>query len=130
KDAANVNHCIEYWLYIGDKSDRGIRAKTLLLDQIAHEPSFDQLRTKEQLGYIVYSGVRASTTTYGFRFIIQSEKTAPYLETRIELFLESLAKMIETMSDTDFENNKRSLIVKRLEKPKYLDQETTRHWNQ
>lgn len=130
KDEANVNHCIEYWLYVGDKSDRLIRAKTLLLDQITHEPCFDQLRTKEQLGYIVYSGVRASSTTYGFRFIIQSEKTAPYLETRIELFLETLAKTIETMNDTDFENNKRSLIVKRLEKPKYLDQETGRHWNQ
>jgi insulysin len=130
KDAANVNHCIEYWLYIGDKADRNIRAKTLLLDQISHEPCFDQLRTKEQLGYIVFSGARASITTYGFRFIIQSEKTAPYLETRIELFLETLAKSIENMSEEDFENNKRSLIVKRLEKPKYLDQETGRHWNQ
>jgi len=130
KDAANVNHCIEYWLYVGDKADYGIRAKTLLLDQIVHEPCFDQLRTKEQLGYIVYSGVRPSTTTYGFRFIIQSEKTAPYLETRIELFLESMLKTLETMSDTDFENNKRSLIVKRLEKPKHLDQETGKHWQQ
>jgi len=130
KDKANVNHCIDYWLYLGKKGDDNVRAKTLLLDQIAHEPCFDQLRTKEQLGYIVYSGVRGSTTTYGFHFIIQSEKTAPYLETRIELFLESLLKTIEDMSETDFENNKRSLIVKRLEKPKYLDQETARHWNQ
>jgi len=130
KDAANVNHCIEYWLYVGDKADRKVRAKTLLLDQITHEPCFDQLRTKEQLGYIVYSGVRASTTTYGFRFIIQSEKTAPYLETRIELFLESLGRTLKEMSEKDFENHKRSLTVKRLEKPKYLDQETGRHWNQ
>ncbi len=130
QDAANVNHCIEYWLYMGEKSDRVIRAKTLLLDQITHEPCFDQLRTKEQLGYIVLSGVRASSTTYGFRFIIQSEKTAPYLETRIELFLEILGKKIEAMTETEFENHKRSLIVKRLEKPKFLDQETNRHWNQ
>lgn len=130
KDTANVNHCIEYLLYVGEKSDRMIRAKTLLLDQITHEPCFNQLRTKEQLGYIVFSGVRASATTYGFRFIIQSEKTAPYLETRIELFLEGLVKTIEDMNETDFENNKRSLIVKRLEKPKHLDQETDKHWNQ
>ncbi len=34
------------------------------------------------------------------------------------------------MSDTDFESNKRSLIVKRQEKVKNLDQETGRHWNQ
>jgi insulysin len=129
-DPANVNHCIEYWLYIGDKADRDVRAKTLLLDQVVHEPAFDQLRTKEQLGYVVYSGTRAGATTYGFRFIIQSEKTAPYLETRIEAFLGGFLEYLEKMSDTDFENHKRSLIVKRLEKPKYMDQETSRHWNQ
>ncbi|KAK3368105.1 Metalloenzyme, LuxS/M16 peptidase-like protein [Podospora didyma] len=130
KDPANVNHCIEYWLYVGDKADRIVRAQTMLLEQILQEPSFDQLRTKQQLGYIVFSGVRAGPTTYGFRFIIQSEKTAPYLETRIEAFLESMVQHIAEMSDADFESNKRSLIVKRLEKPKYLDQETSRHWNQ
>jgi insulysin len=130
KDPANVNHCIEYWLYIGDKADREVRAKTLLLDQVVHEPAFDQLRTKEQLGYVVFSGARTGPTTYGFRFIIQSEKKAEYLETRIESFLTGFAETLEKMEETDFENQKRSLIVKRLEKPKYLDQETNRHWNQ
>ncbi|KAK3939917.1 Metalloenzyme, LuxS/M16 peptidase-like protein [Diplogelasinospora grovesii] len=130
KDPGNVNHCIDYWLYVGDKADRHLRAKTLLLDQIVHEPCFDHLRTKEQLGYIVYSSCRASATTYGFRFIIQSEKTAPYLETRIEAFLVSMATAIREMSDEEFEKHKRSLIVKRLEKPKHLDQETSRHWSQ
>ncbi|OIW34047.1 UCH-domain-containing protein [Coniochaeta ligniaria NRRL 30616] len=130
KDPANVNHCIEYWLYIGDKADRDVRAKTLLLDQVVHEPAFDQLRTKEQLGYVVFSGARTGPTTYGFRFIIQSEKKAEYLETRIESFLTTFAETLEKMEEKDFENHKRSLIVKRLEKPKYLDQETNRHWNQ
>lgn len=130
KDPANVNHCIEYWLYIGDKADRQVRAKTLLLDQVVHEPAFDQLRTKEQLGYVVFSGARTGPTTYGFRFIIQSEKKAEYLESRIEAFLTTFAETLEKMEEKDFENQKRSLIVKRLEKPKYLDQETNRHWNQ
>ena len=129
-DPANVNHCIEYWLYVGDKADRAIRAKTQLLDQMLHEPAFDQLRTKEQLGYVVYSGVRTSSTTYGFRFIIQSENACPYLDQRIDSFLDSYAETLASMSETDFENHKRSLIVRRLEKPKYLDQETNRHWTQ
>ncbi|CRK17429.1 hypothetical protein BN1708_017576 [Verticillium longisporum] len=34
------------------------------------------------------------------------------------------------MSDTEFEGHKRSLIVKRLEKVKNLDQESSRHWTQ
>lgn len=130
KDKANVNHCMEYWLYIGDKADREIRAKTLLLDQVMHEPAFDQLRTKEQLGYVVFSGVRTGSTTYGIRFMIQSEKTSEYLETRVDAFLAGLPDVLEKMDDKAFENHKRSLIVKRLEKPKYLDQETNRHWAQ
>ncbi|XXH05044.1 hypothetical protein Hte_011468 [Hypoxylon texense] len=130
KDPANVNHCIEYFLHIGDKGDRGIRAKTQLLEQIIHEPAFDQLRTKEQLGYVVFSGLRGSATTYGFRFIIQSERTPEYLESRIDSFLAAQAASIENMSDTDFESHKRSVIIKRLEKLKNLDQETGRHWAQ
>ncbi|KAK8089998.1 peptidase M16 inactive domain-containing protein [Apiospora hydei] len=130
KDPANVNHCIEYYLHIGNKGDRMVRAKTQLLDQIIHEPAFDQLRTKEQLGYVVFSGLRGCSTTYGFRFIIQSERTSEYLETRIDSFLNAQATALSNMSDTEFESHKRAVVVKRLEKVKNLDQETGRHWAQ
>jgi insulysin len=126
KDPANVNHCIEYLLYVGDKSIRSLHAKTLLLDQMTHEPAFDQLRTKEQLGYVVFTGARPTSTTIGFRFIIQSEKTPQYLESRIDNFLCSWAETLEQMSDAEFEGHKRSLITKRLEKLKNLDQESGR----
>jgi insulysin len=130
QDPANVNHAIELYLHVGDRADRGIRSKTFMLDQLTHEPAFDKLRTKEQLGYAVFSGSRSSPTTLGFRFIIQSEKTPTYLESRIEAFLVSFADTLSNMSEADFESNKRSLIVKHLEKAKNLDQETGRHWSQ
>ncbi|KAK8900801.1 hypothetical protein QC760_010565 [Botrytis cinerea] len=47
KDPVSVNHCIKYVLSIGDKAVYLQRAKTLLLNQMIHEPAFDQLRTKE-----------------------------------------------------------------------------------
>ncbi|CAN8096702.1 unnamed protein product [Discula destructiva] len=129
-DPANVNHCIEYFLYVGEKHEHLLRAKVLLLDQILHEPAFDQLRTKEQLGYIVFSGLKTSTTTLGFRFLIQSEKTTQYLESRIDSFLSNYINTLEQMGDTDFESHKRSLVIKLLEKMKNLDQETNRLWSQ
>lgn len=128
-DPANVNHCIEYFLFVGEY-ELTLRAKVLLLDQILHEPAFDQLRTKEQLGYIVFSGLRTSSTTLGFRFLIQSEKTAQYLETRIDSFLANYLETLADMPDKDFESHKRSLINKQLEKKKNLDQETNRLWSQ
>ncbi|KAK4107000.1 hypothetical protein N656DRAFT_764192, partial [Canariomyces notabilis] len=129
KDPANVNHCIQYYLHAGDRGDYNVRAKTLLLDQIVDEPCFNQLRTKEQLGYIVYSGAWTSITQYGFYFVIQSEKKAPYLETRIEEFLKTVATTLEEMSEAEFESNKRSVIDKRLERLKYMEQESNRHWS-
>jgi len=130
QDPANVNHAIKMYLYIGSRADRQNRARTFMLDQLTQEPAFDQLRTKEQLGYIVYTGAKISLTTIGFRFIIQSEKSPQYLESRIEAFLVNYGKTLANMSDADFESNKRSLIVKHLEKLKDLDQETGRHWGQ
>jgi len=129
KDPANVNHCLEYLLYIGDKSIRSLRAKTLLFEQMTHEPAFDQLRTKEQLGYVVFSGARTTATTIGFRFIIQSEKSPEYLEERIDAFLTDYAEIVEKITDVELEGHKSSLINKRLEKLKNLDQESGRMWS-
>ena len=128
-DPANVNHCIEYYVYVGDVVDRVLRAKLLLLGQMTEEAGFDQLRTKEQLGYIVFTGVKMQATTMGYRVIIQSERPTEYLEERINAFLAHFGKSLETMSKEEFESHKSSLIAKRLEKIKNLDQESARFWS-
>lgn len=126
---ANVNHCIEYYIYVGDVVDRVLRAKLLLLGQMTEEAGFDQLRTKEQLGYIVFTGVKMLATTMGYRVIIQSERPTEYLEERINAFLAYFGNSLQAMSNEDFESHKSSLITKRLEKIKNLDQESTRFWS-
>ncbi|KAM4054774.1 peptidase M16 domain-containing protein [Hirsutella rhossiliensis] len=130
KDPETVNHCVETWFHVGTRGDRAARAKTLLFDQMTQEPAFDQLRTKEQLGYIVFSSIRNFATTCGFRVLIQGERTPQYLDSRIEAFLARFGQTLQTMSESDFEGHKRSLIIKRLEKLKYLDEESSRHWTQ
>lgn len=128
-DPANVNHCIEYYVFVGSATDRTLRAKLILLAQMTDEAGFDQLRTKEQLGYIVFSGARVAATTMGYRVIIQSERRTEYLEERINAFLAAFAKSLDTMPQEEFESHKKSLINKRLEKIKNLDQESTRFWD-
>lgn len=49
-NAENLNSAIEYYIQVGDFMDKDLRGKLNLFSQIAHEPCFDQLRTKEQLG--------------------------------------------------------------------------------
>ena len=130
KDPENINHCIEYYLFAGNAADAVLRAKILLFAQMTNEPAFDQLRSKEQLGYVVWSGPRYSATCAGYRVIIQSERPAAYLESRIEAFLSAFGQTLrDNMTDKEFEGHKRSIINKRLEKLKNLGSETTRFWS-
>ncbi|POS84570.1 hypothetical protein EPUL_004076 [Erysiphe pulchra] len=119
KDPENINNCIAYQLFIGSSDSRSLGPKTLLLEQIIKEPTFNQLRTNEQLGYVVSSNPFIGVNTISFRFTIQSEKTPSYLESRIDSFLVSFAKTLENMKDAEFDEHKRSLITiisKKLEK--------------
>lgn len=129
KDPANINHCIEYYLYVGLYSDDVLRSKLQLFAQLTDEPAFDQLRSKEQLGYVVWSGSRYNATTMGYRVIIQSERKSKYLESRIEAFLREFGSSLENMPEEEFEGHKRSVINKRLEKLKNLGSETGRYWS-
>lgn len=129
EDPANVNHAIEYMLHIGSMTDYPLRAKLQLFAQMTDEPSFDQLRSKEQLGYVVWSGVRPAATTMAYRVLIQSERHPEYLEQRIDAFLLKFGDDLAKMSNEDFEGHRRSLINKRLEKLKNMESESNRLWS-
>ena len=48
------NSAITYFCQFGDPLNAPLRAVLLLLAHILKEPSFTQLRTKEQLGYVLF----------------------------------------------------------------------------
>ncbi|CAO1620783.1 unnamed protein product [Sympodiomycopsis kandeliae] len=127
-NAENVNSSIEVACQVGDPTDVRKRATLGLMSQIASEPCFDQLRTKEQLGYLVFSSARKSVGSMGFRIIIQSERDANYLESRIESFFDQFKEILEKMYPEEFEKQKLSLISKKEEIVKNLVQESTRFW--
>ncbi|KAI8967298.1 Metalloenzyme, LuxS/M16 peptidase-like protein [Mycotypha africana] len=128
EDPHNVNSGIEYLIQVGNVTQTTLRAQLSLLAQIAQEPCFDQLRTKEQLGYLVFSGVRKQTGSMGLRFILQSERDTVYLENRIEAFLTKLRQLVENMSEKEYQAQVRSLVNKKLEKNKNLGQEGGKYW--
>jgi insulysin len=93
-DAGNPNSAIEYCIQVGSAADIRIRNLINLVSQIIHEPGFDQLRTKEQLGYTVYVGVRKQSEMISLRAIIQGTHHPLYLEHRIEEFLRTSSVLI------------------------------------
>lgn len=99
-----------------------------LFVQIINEPCFNILRTKEQLGYIVFSGIRRANGVQGLRIIVQSDRHPTFIDQRVENFLKKMGEHIRQISDEEFERHREALAAQRLEKPKRLASLSARFW--
>lgn len=125
----HATHCVETYLQLGLEDKRSNMLLELAM-QILKEPCFNVLRTQEQLGYIVFSGVRRAHGVQGLRFIVQSEKPPTYVDGRIEAFLHSMEQTLKDMSAEEYERHKTALAVRRQEKPKQLSHRAVRYWSE
>ncbi|KAH7641203.1 insulin-degrading enzyme-like protein [Dermatophagoides farinae] len=105
-------------------------SKLLLIEQILSDPCFDYLRTKEQLGYVVYTKLREFSGVYGLIFVIQSDYNVSYLEDRIEAFIDWAKKHFTQMSEDEFNTEKQSLITRLLKKKKRLHDYSAELWGE
>jgi len=129
---AESNSALTYYVHVGKLTDQQTRVKISLLTQILQEPAFNVLRTKEQLGYVVFCHVwpLAGYGDGGIRLAVQSERDPVYVEERVEAFLDSMKSVIETMGPEEFEEQKLGLKQKWKEAPKHLGEENSRYWEQ
>ena len=126
----DTNSAIEVYLQVGiDERPRSMCVE--LLAQILHERASDQLRTKEQLGYIVWCGVRDDKGVCGLRVIIQSATHDPAaLDARIEAYLATVPAELQRMGDDEFSAYRQALLDTKLEKDKTMRQEAGRYWGE
>lgn len=133
QDPDNINSCLEYFIQVGSlgEENRRLRVLTDLLATMLKEPCFNQLRTKEQLGYVVFSGYRQTRSYFGLRVLVQSERSCDYLEYRVEQFFRRFKKtfLCENLTDTAFAKYKEALKSNKLTKLKNLGEESARMWN-
>ncbi|KAI5119937.1 hypothetical protein M0805_002126 [Coniferiporia weirii] len=123
-----VNASISHYCHVGNIADARLRTTFRLLVQIISEPCYNVLRTKEQLGYVVFSSAWQRTESIGLRILVQSEKDPKYLESRVEAFLVHMRGVLETMSDSEFDEQKKGISSKWMEKLKNMNEETSRFW--
>ena len=86
--------CTQVYYQAGVKSTKN-NMLVELFTQIISEPCFNILRTKEQLGYIVFSGIRRNNGVQGIRIIVQSNKHPQFVEDKIDEFLDSMEVSFE-----------------------------------
>ncbi|XP_047330594.1 nardilysin-like [Impatiens glandulifera] len=134
KNKVDTNSVVELYFQIEPESGPGlIKMKALidLFDEIIQEPFFNQLRTKEQLGYVVDCSPRVTYRISGFCFRVQSSEYNPiYLQGRIDSFLNDVKGLLEGLDEKTFDSYKNGLVAKLLEKDPSLSYETNRFWGQ
>ena len=124
------NSSLTYYIHIGERTSCTLRVTGSLLTQILSEPTFNVLRTQEQLGYVVMCSpwVLAGSGCSGIRIVIQSERGPAYLESRVDAFLDGMKTVIEEMKDEEFADQKNGLEKKLMEKVKTVQEETNIFW--
>ncbi|CAF0765571.1 unnamed protein product [Adineta steineri] len=100
-----------------------------LFCHLVHERCYDQLRTKEQLGYSVSSGAHRSLGgIQGFSVAVQSPKNLDHVNQRIELFIDSIRDYISNMPDHVFKKQREGYVVKKVEIPKGMYDQVHKFW--
>ncbi|PIA15917.1 a-pheromone processing metallopeptidase Ste23 [Coemansia reversa NRRL 1564] len=128
-DPENVNSCVDVSIYAGQTADARERVLLNLTSLVLQEPFFDQLRTKEQLGYITYSTDRKyNGGQMALRLVIQSEVSPAFVALRIARFVREFHKRLAQMTQDKFESFVNSLRVMLEEKLKNLSEESGLLW--
>ncbi|OWY99758.1 Insulin-degrading enzyme [Phytophthora megakarya] len=131
---ANLNSaiCTLYQLDCeSDGSTMALRARVELFAHIFKEPCFNQLRTQEQLGYLVFSGIMRTEGVDYFRILIQSDVASPQLlDQRIELFVSRFRSILAEMPAATWQKQVNAVVKALLEKPKHEMEESMRAWRE
>ncbi|XP_009594332.1 nardilysin-like [Nicotiana tabacum] len=134
KNKLETNSVVELYFQIEPEEDTSLiklKAVIDLFDELVEEPLFNQLRTKEQLGYVVDCSARVTYRIMGFCFRVQSSDYDPvYLQGRIDNFIDGVKELLDGLDDKSFESYRSGLIAKLLEKDPSLAYETNRLWGQ
>eukprot|EP01127_Copromyxa_protea_P015714 TRINITY_DN456_c0_g1_i2.p1 TRINITY_DN456_c0_g1~~TRINITY_DN456_c0_g1_i2.p1 ORF type:complete len:1114 (+),score=210.50 TRINITY_DN456_c0_g1_i2:848-4189(+) len=122
------NSAIIVYLQVG-QSSIGDLAILDVLGKMLYQTSFNQLRTIEQLGYIVSASTIESYGVDGALVIVQSEKDSIYLDERIDNYLQVVFKQfLCSMSEETFQTYVDGTVSGLNEPPKSQSERTAKFW--
>ena len=100
-----------------------------VLQQFLKTKFFDELRTKQGIGYVVVQSLREYKTNMGIAFLVQSNTKEPeYISQKIREFVRESLKKVSEISEEEFKVNVNGVLVEQKKKDINLCQETTRHY--
>jgi len=128
------NDAVEMNLQVGSDTTLGYRGIAILelIGYVAYNSAFGQLRTKEQLGYIVSAYVRKTAGgTRGLAVVVQSSVATPkVIESRVENWLAVFRQELEEMSEEQIGQEAGAIAAQLLERDTKLSDEVGRFWGE
>ncbi len=116
-------------LYLQAPSDTiDDEARMVLFDHLVRAPFFNRLRTRDQLGYVVYASPMPVYRVSGEVFVVQSPRlAADALADRIDAFVRAFAEEIAEMDEMAFASRRQALVVRLGERPQRLSEQSLRY---
>ncbi|MDH5751209.1 MAG: insulinase family protein [Deltaproteobacteria bacterium] len=109
------------------ETDPTLRGALLIIGRKLGESFYHELRTRQQLGYLVWAGMGQREKTLSLLMLIQSEQySADSLLQRMNAFTRAFADEFKSMAGTEFESYRRAVIQAKLERPKNLSEAASR----
>eukprot|EP00931_Biecheleriopsis_adriatica_P048142 TRINITY_DN27806_c0_g1_i2.p1 TRINITY_DN27806_c0_g1~~TRINITY_DN27806_c0_g1_i2.p1 ORF type:complete len:663 (+),score=161.88 TRINITY_DN27806_c0_g1_i2:1384-3372(+) len=129
-DTTQTNSALEVYFQLPGRSrlaweEENARKKVLLdmLEEMMYEPFFDELRTKQQLGYSVGCSARDSDGVFGFSiYVLSAVQRPPVLLERVEAFLQDFAAQLRSHTPEKFASHAVSLAGRWLEPKRTLSE--------
>jgi hypothetical protein len=132
--ASEENNAVEITLQSGCDSSLGYEGIVLLdlISHMAYNSAYNQLRTQEQLGYIVSASTRKTAGgAWGLTIIVQSSSATPkVLEERIEAWLKQYRQELEEMAPESIAMEAQGVVAQLMEDDTKLSQEVGFAWNE
>ena len=115
----------------GSETSIAEQARLQLLAQLMETAFYQQLRTEQQLGYVVSARYMRLGHVPSLGFLVQSPTySAEVIDERINEFVASFANTLMTMPANDFERHRAALLKTIEEKPRNLGEEGAEFWSQ
>ncbi len=124
KDAGVVRY------YQGRDNSSAERARLTLIGQMIAQSYFQQLRTRQQLGYVVRAGSFRLDRVPGLSFMVQSPSVdVNAIEAATDKFLPTFKSALDEMTEEEFAGYRDALVIQLQQQPKNLSERVGQLWN-
>ncbi|RVE46874.1 hypothetical protein evm_008435 [Chilo suppressalis] len=119
--------------YQGEATTPKDTATLEVLMMLMEEPVFDMLRTKEQLGYSVFSMMRYTFGVLGFSITVNTQVdkfSVSHVDSRVEAFLKKFARDVRKLNERTLHATRTALVQLKHTTDYELKEEVERNWRE